>query len=106
MPAGDLCSALETFGGMAAQLTHFGTVLNLAVAENATIAQTYDCKLRAYADELSKFRQKEGEIIQLLSEEDQRIKREVIRDCNATIPFGKKKQFPPNNGGKGDKKRG
>ena len=72
----------------------------MAVTENATIAQIYDAKLRTYANELSKFRQKENDIIKLLSDENQRIKREVLRDCNATIPFVKKKQFHPNKNGK------
>ena len=59
----------------------------MAVAENATIAQTYDDKLRAYADEISKFRHKDNEITKLLNEEDRRIQREALRDCDAEIPF-------------------
>ena len=98
--AGDLCSAWDTFGGLAAQSTHFGTVLNLAVAENASLAQTYDNKLRAYADELSKFLQKEREITKLLSEEDQRPEREVLRDCNAKEPFVQK-TVPSEHGAEG-----
>ena len=73
----------------------------MAVTENATIAQTYDTKVRNYANELSKFRQRETEIIKLLNEEDQRIKREVLRECQGTSTFVPKKQ-PPNKGRKGD----
>ena len=47
IPSGDICSSCDTIGGLAAQLAHFGTVLNLAVTENATIDQTYDNRLRA-----------------------------------------------------------
>ena len=57
--AGDLASAWKTFGGIAMQLTHMGTVLNLAIAENATIAMAYDAKVRTYANELSEFRSRE-----------------------------------------------
>ena len=67
--AGDLASDWGTFGGVAAQLTHLGTVLNLAITENATIATTYDAKVRTYANELSKFRTREKETINLLKEE-------------------------------------
>ena len=90
--AGDLCGAWDTFGGLAAQLTHLGTVMNLAITENATIAQTYDKKVRTYAHELSKFRQREKDIIDLLKNEDQRIKRDTLRDCGTTQTFVKKDQ--------------
>ena len=85
--AGDLASAWNTFGGIAMQLTHLGTVLNLAITENATIAMTYDNKIRTYANELSKFRSREEDIINLLKEEDQRIKRETIKECGSTNTF-------------------
>ena len=84
---GDLCGACDTFGGLSAQLTHLGTVMNLAITENATIAQTYDSKIKTYAQELSKFRQREKEIIELLTHEGQRIKREAPRDCGETHTF-------------------
>ena len=84
----DLASAWKTIGGIAMQLTHLGTVLNLGITENATIAMTYDAKIRAYANELSKFRTREKEIINLLKAEGRRIKREVIREFGATTTFG------------------
>ena len=67
------------------QLTHLGTVLNLAITENATIAVTYDAEVRTYANEQSKFRTREKETIDLLKEEDQRIKREVP-PANVDLP--------------------
>ena len=73
------------------QLTHLGTGPNLAITENATIAMTYDAKVRTYADELSKFRTREKDITNLLKEEGRRIKREVLRDC------GPAATFPPRN---------
>ena len=85
--AGDLTSAWKTFGGLAAQLTHLGTVLNIATLENATIAMTYDTKVRFYANELSKTREKDKEIVALLMGEDQRLKREALRDCGFTQTF-------------------
>ena len=85
--AGDLASAWKTFGGIAAQLSHLGTVLNIATLENATIAMTYDAKVRHHAHELSKMREKDSEIIALLLNEDQRLKRETLRDCGFTQTF-------------------
>ena len=79
---GDLCGAWDTFGGLSAQIT-----------ENATIAQTYDSKIRTYAQELSKFRQREKDIIDLLMDEDQRIKRDTLRGCGATQSFSKKGKY-------------
>ena len=85
--AGDLASAWETFGGVAMQLTHLGTSPNLAIAENATIAITYDAKVRTYANELSKFRTREKETTNLLKEEGRRVKRIVLRECGSTATF-------------------
>ena len=84
--AGDLASAWGTLGGVAMQLTHLGAVLNLAIAENATIAMAYDSKVRTYADELSKFRTREKDIINPLKE-GRRIKREVLRECGPATTF-------------------
>ena len=79
--SGDITSAWKTFGGVADQLSHLGEVLNIATLENATIAMTYDAKVRTYAGELFKARDKDSEIIALLTNEDQRLKRETLRDC-------------------------
>ena len=99
---GDLCGAWDTFGGLSAQLAHQGAVMNLAITENATIAQTYDNKIKTYAQELSNFCQLEKKITELLTHEDQRIKRDTLRDCGAAQAFGR----PHKDGGrKGDKDR-
>ena len=67
------------------------------MAENATIAPTYDKRIREHASELSKFRERDKGIIKLPAEEDNRIKRYVIRECGITVTFSTK------NNGKGDK---
>ena len=85
--AGDLASAWETFGGISMQLTHLGTGLNLAIAENATIAMTYDAKVRTYANELSKFRTSEKAIINILKDGGRRIKREGLRERGSAPTF-------------------
>ena len=103
--SGDLVSAWKTFGGIALQFTHLGTVLNMAVTENATIAQLYDAKVRTYANELSKFRERDTDIIKLLQEEDQRIKREVLRECGITQTFALP-TWKENKGGKRKKEKG
>ena len=85
--AGDLASARQTFGGISAQFTRLGAVLNIATIENATIATTYDTKIRTYAGELSEFRGRESEIIALLTNEDRRIKRGTPRGCGFARSF-------------------
>ena len=55
---GGLRGDWDTFGGLAAQLTHLGAVANRATAENAAVAHVYDSQIRPYADDLSKFRQR------------------------------------------------
>ena len=85
--AGGLASAWEIFGEIAMRPTHLGTVLNFPITENAPIAMTYDAKVRACANELSKLRTREKEITNLLKEEDRRIKREVRRECGPTKTF-------------------
>ena len=69
------------------QLTRLGTPLNMAITENATIAMTYDMKVRTYANELSKFRTRVRDITNFLKEADRRIKRDVLRECGATATF-------------------
>ena len=68
-------------------MSYLGTVLGIATIENATIATTYDAKVRTYANELSKAREKNSEIIALLTTEDQRLKRETLRDCGFAQTF-------------------
>ena len=85
--SGDLVSAWKTFGGIALQFTHLGNALQKAMAENATIAQLYDARVRTYADELSKFREREADIVNLLQGEGQRSKRDVLRECGIAQTF-------------------
>ena len=102
---GDLTSAWKTFGGISAQLTHIGAVLNIATLENVTIAMTYDAKIRFRANDLSKFRERGSDIIALLMQEDQAIKRETLRGCGFTQTFAHiPSQKEKGRGGKGDQK--
>ena len=68
--------------------------MDLSITENATKAQIYDSKIRTYANELSKFRQRGEDIIDLLMSEDQRIKRDTLRDCGDAQSFGKNTKRP------------
>ena len=68
-------------------LARLGTVLHMAVAENDTIAQLYDSRVRTYADALAKFREREDDITKLPQEEDRRIKRDGLRECGAAQTF-------------------
>ena len=52
---------------------------------------------------MSKFRQREKEIIELLTHEDQRIKRDTLRGCGATHTFGKNHRDGWKKGDKGKK---
>ena len=54
--AGDLAGCWAPFGGMSAQLTHLGLILNMAVLENATIAMTYAKQFRDQAAHLARQR--------------------------------------------------
>ena len=98
--SGDLGSEWETFGGIGLQFTHLGIVHQMAVAENATVAQLYDGRVLAYADELSKSREWGADIIKLTQEGDQRIKRDVLRECGVAQAFGLS-TWKPNKGHRG-----
>ena len=52
----DLTGAWTPFGGMSAQLTHLGLVLDMSVVENATIAMTYAKYFREQAAHLARQR--------------------------------------------------
>ena len=65
----------------------FREVADIAITENAIIAQTYAASIRTYAEELAKFRQLENDIIDLLMSVGRRIKRDTIRDCGDMTSF-------------------
>ena len=78
----------------------------MAVAENDTIAQLYAPRVRTYAKELSKIREREAGIIKILQEEDRRIKRDGPRERGVAQTFGLS-TWKPNKGHKGrDKDKG
>lgn len=66
---------MDAFGELAAQLVYLGEVANIAITENAIIAQTNDSEIRTYAEEFSKFRQRDKDTGDLLVSEAHRIKR-------------------------------
>ena len=105
--AGDIASAGETFDGIAMRLTHLGAALNLAIAGNETIAMNYDQKIRTYADELSKFRAREKDIINLPKGTDRRIKRDVRRERGTTTTIAQRTtDFKRRTGKTNDRKGG
>ena len=78
--AGELAGAWAPFGGISAQLTHIGLILNMAVIENATIDMTYADHFREQASHLARLRATTVDWAHPLSEEDDVIKRNVLRE--------------------------
>ena len=84
--AGDLAGAWTPFGGLAAQLTHLGTLLSIAATENARAAMTYDKSIRTTIATQSRKRisdEQATKLTQLLTEEHDVTKRATLRDINA-----------------------
>ena len=73
--SGELTGAWRTFGGISAQWSHFGLILNMAVVENATIAMAYEKNFRLEAAHLARMRADEIDWVKYLSTEDEIIKR-------------------------------
>ena len=93
--AGDLAGCWAPFGGMSAQLTHFGLILNMAVLENATISMAYAKQFREQASHLARQRTTAVDWPQFLDEEDDVLKRNVLRElghASATMKAVTKKQ--------------
>ena len=98
--SGELTGAWRTFGGISAQWSHFGLILNMAVVENATIAMAYEKNFRLEAAHLARMRADEIDWVKYLSTEDEIIKKNVLRDLGHTTstflpkkgPFGKRTQ--------------
>ena len=82
--AGVLTGAWRTFGGIAAQMSHFGLILNMAVVENATIAMAYEKNFRLEASHLVRMRTGEIDWAKYLSQEDEVIKQNVLRGLGHT----------------------
>ena len=96
--AGDLAGARTPFGGLAAQLTHLGTLLSISATENALTAMTYDKTIRMTIATQSRKRISDEQAIkltQLLTEEHDATKRATLRDINAAA--SDRQVDPPNN---------
>ena len=78
--AGNLEGAWAPYGGIAAQMAHIGLILNMAVVENATIAMAYAKQFRGQAAHLARQRTATVDWAHLLAEEDDAIKRNVLRE--------------------------
>ena len=99
---GDLCDSWQHFGGLSAQLSLLSIVLHLAVVETANFAIAYDCELRARIQRLARKRDSKTDIIQMLTEENDEVKRYLKNDLGK----GKnakgsgfdpnRRRFPPN----------
>ena len=112
--AGDLTGAWTPFGGMSAQLSHLGLLLNMSVIENATIAMTYSKLFREQAAHLARQRTTTVDWTSFLSEEDDVIKRNALRELghgsttmpNSFPPKQKAKAPPPPFGGDKSSRKG
>ena len=82
--AGGFSGAWRTFGGISAQLTHFGLILNIAEVENSTIAMGYGENFRLEAAQMARMRADEMEWAKYLSQEDEIIKKNALRDLGHT----------------------
>ena len=84
--AGDLAGAWRTFGGLAAQLTHLGTLLSIAATENAMIAMAYDRSVRLTIETNSRKRISKDQmtkLISMLTEEHDQTKKTTLREVTA-----------------------
>ena len=84
--AGDLAGAWDKFGGLAAQLTHLGTLLSIAATESALTAMTYDKTIRTNIATQSRKRISDEQVTKLtklLTEEHDVTKRATLRDITA-----------------------
>ena len=107
--SGDLAGCWAPFGGISAQMTHFGLILNMAVVENATIAMTYDKQFMEQASHLARQRTTTVDWAHFLSGEDDVIKRNVLRvlgHASATMKAVTKKPTNPDQPSKGPDRAG
>ena len=95
----DLCGAWATFGGLAAQLSGLAVVLSMAVTESAQTAIEYDRKLRNYASEMARERMEGVNFSELISTENELIKRRVLAENAQEAQLRSKLSTNP--GGKG-----
>ena len=95
----DLCGAWATFGGLAAQLSGIAVVLAMAVTESAQTAIEYDRKLRNYASEMARERMEGVNFAELISTENELVKRRVLAENAQEAQLRSK--LSANSGGKG-----
>lgn len=99
---GELCGAWLSFGGLAAQLSHFAIVLNIATTENMSIALSYDRLVRTDIQERARARGERrmralpSDFIDLLKNENLKFKNMAIRENPQNRPpIREPKQGPP-----------
>ena len=107
--AGDLAGAWDPFGGLAAQLNHIGIVLDLAVTEHAGVALSYDLQVKNLAKQMAETDREKNKVETLLSDLNQTIKNNVLREFGIMPTYTSHKSKPPKGDkdkGKGDKHKG
>ena len=83
--AGDLAAAWAKFGGLSAQLAHFGAILSISATETASIAISYGRSVRAVIETESRKRisaDQRFKLIKMLTEVHDVAKKQALRDQN------------------------
>ena len=92
--AADLCKAFENFGGLAHQLSHLSTILNLAILESVGTALAYHRILSTKLQERARQRSaKLSDFTELLSGEDFTIKEQAKREIASAVEKDKREQL-------------
>ena len=107
--AGDLAGAWSPFGGLAAQMSHIGIVLDLAVTEHSGVALSYDLQIKNLAKQMAETDREKNKAESLLSDLNQTVKNNVLRDFGIMPTYTSVKSRAPKgekDKGKGDKGKG
>ena len=93
--AAELCGAFELFGGIALQLSHLSTVLNISITDSAGIALAYHRILTGKLQERARQRSaKVEDFSELLAAECFIVKEQAKREISAAIEKDKRDQPP------------
>ena len=76
--AGQICSAWSQFGGFSAQMNAHAVLLNIAISDNVGVAIAYDMQIRKHISHLARQRRNDVDYAQLLSKENEDIKKQVL----------------------------
>ena len=85
--AGDMAGAWANFGGIAAQWAHLGTLLTIAVTDNALAAMAHDRSIRTTIETHSRKRipsDQLAKMVKMLTEEHDTAKKAILREISAS----------------------